>query len=385
MHIAFSVVRSITAGGGIEKYTAELGSRLVSRGHRVTVYSMANYGKEPRSHAGMRIVPCPTLPGKFGEKLCAGAVAAARLLTANGIDIAHQHSIAAGAFNWLCAPRRRPTVLQMHGIEWRRTKWGPFARKTVRALERVAVAQYRHVTAVSRTQCRILQERYGIRAVYIPTAADVVPRAECDLIHRDYGLQRGSYVLFASRLVPEKGAHILIDAFKMVRTDRQLVIAGDAPNEPEYVRSLKRQAEADPRIIFPGMVRGRRLQELFSNCCLYVQPSLIEGLSIALLEAMSYGNCCLVSDIDENREAIGCAGMTFLSESPADLADKIATALHSPSLTAELGQAARERVRLTYSWEHVTDLIEELYCSIISGRPFHPAGARVMIAASGVR
>lgn len=363
MNIAFSVVRSLSAVGGIETYTAELGARLTARGHNVTVFSMAHHGARPGAFGGMTVVPCAAFHGKFGEKLSAGAVAAARIARRH-FDIVHQHSIAAGAFNWL-AGFPRASVLQMHGIEWRRTKWGPMARAVVRSLERFAVSQYRYLTAVSRTQCRILQDCYGIRPVYIPTATDVRPPAGCDLIRSEYGLTPGSFILFASRLVPEKGANYLIEAFRNVRTDLRLVIAGDAPTEPAYVRSLKERAKGDPRVLFLGTVRGEKLCELFSNCRIYVQPSVIEGLSIALLEAMSYGRCCLVSDIDENREAIADAGVTFRSEDSADLAAQIKHLLSCPARIRETGEAARERVRREYSWDLVTSRMEEFYSGIL--------------------
>ena len=363
MNIAFSVVRSLREVGGIEKYTSELGARLVSRGHKVTVFSMARYGAEPHCYRGMNVVPCLALPGKFPEKLTAGMTAALRILTGRSFDIVHQHSIAAGASNWL-AGMPRASVLQMHGIEWRRTKWGPGARIAVRTLERFAIAQYRHWTAVSQTQCRILREEYGISPVYIPTATEVRPGVECDLIQSEYGLDRGSYVLFASRLVPEKGAHFLVDAFRSVKTDLRLVIAGDSPTEQEYIHSLKARATGDPRILFTGMLGGRKLEELFSNCYLYVQPSVVEGLSIALLEAMSYGNCCLVSDIEENREAVDCTGVAFRSEDPEDLASQLQALIGSPHRVRELGEAARMRVQAHYSWDLVTSRIEELYESM---------------------
>ena len=163
------------------------------------------------------------------EKLTAGAWAALRILVGRDFDIVHQHSIAAGAFNWL-AGWPGASLLQMHGTEWQRTKWGPLARWSVRKLEQIAIGQYRYFTAVSRAQCRGLRERYGIDPVYIPTATEIRPKLECDRIRKEYALERGSYILFVGRLVPEKGAHCLIEAYRAARTDLCLVIAGDAPN-----------------------------------------------------------------------------------------------------------------------------------------------------------
>ena len=380
MHIAFSTVRDLLAAGGIEKYTLELGSRLASRGHRVTVFSTAHYSAEQQQRLGMNVITCRSIASKFGEKAIASATAALKMLFDGDYDICHQHSIVAGAFNRLANfGSARSSVLQMHGVEWRRTKWRPAARAAVHAIERFSIHQHRHWTAVSRTQCRQLRAEYGIEALYIPTAATIHPTADCQLIHGEWGLQPGGYVLFASRLVPEKGAHLLIDAFQRLRTDLRLVIAGDSANDRAYVDSLHRRAAGDPRIVFTGTVGGRRLQELFSNCYLYVQPSVVEGLSLALLEAMSFGACCLVSDIDENREAIAETGETFESDNADDLRRKLSGLLANRGMVHELGQAARERVRQHYDWEHVTGQIEELYHSMLAADASALAGRRAKV------
>jgi glycosyltransferase involved in cell wall biosynthesis len=314
----------------------------------------------------MRIVACPQLGGKYSQKLIASAAAAARMAARTDCyDIVHQHSIAAGAFNWMAGLRNgHQSLLQMHGLEWRRTKWGFVARRLIRALEFSAIHQFRHWTAVSKIQCQNLKARYGIPVRYIPTASEVLPAVPGEIIQRKYGLTSGAYVLFLARLVPEKGAHLLIEAYRRLKTDQRLVIAGDAPAEARYINHLKRLAKDDPRILFTGRVQDRTLHELFSNCSIYVQPSIIEGLSIALLEAMSFGCCCLVSDIPENCEAIGGNGFTFKSSDVDSLKSQLRRALGERQLSEELGCGARERVRTCYSWELVTDQMEELYSSI---------------------
>lgn len=104
------------------------------------------------------------------------------------------------------------------------------------------------------------------------------------------------------RLVPEKGIHYLIEDFRNVNTERKLVIAGGASDTDDYVQQLKTVAEGDNRILFTGFVQGKNLEELYSNAYIYVPPSDMEGMPLSLLEAMSYGNYCLVSDIPECSE-----------------------------------------------------------------------------------
>jgi len=364
LKIAFLVVKSISKGGGIEKYTLELGSRLVDRGHEVTVYSMGHYGEVPRDFHGMRVVSIPCIKHSALEKISASASAAFSLLfSRDHYDVVHCHSVAAGAFAPVMRLRGIKCLLQMHGIEWQRNRWNAFGKNLLKLLERVSLAGNQAHTAVSNTQCDFFRENHRIDMRYIPTGAEIKPSHAAQEIQQ-MGLEPQRYVLFASRLVQEKGAQYLIPAFRQIETDLKLVIAGDAKGEEEYKKRLKALAGDDSRIIFPGFVEGRALQELFSNAAVYVQPSEIEGLSIALLEAMSYGNCCLVSDIPENREAIGEAGFTFKNKNIADLRDNLSALLDSPEMRESVSAKARERVQAEYNWDKIAADFEDMYLQL---------------------
>ena len=364
MKIAFLVVKNINRGGGIEKYTLELGSRLVARGHDVTVYSMKHYGNVPPMVNGMRIVPVPTIRHRALEKIVAGGTGAFKALALPNDTIMHFHATGPGLFAWMSRLRGRKCVLQLHGVDWQRSRWGGGLSLALKVIERAAIRQPHVRTTVSESQCRFFSERYGVDVVYIPTGSDIKPHVEAVEILK-WGLQPRRYVLFASRLVREKGAHYLIPAFRRLPTDYHLVVAGDAQGEEEYKKDLRELAGDDPRILFPGFVEGRPLEELFSNAAVYVQPSDVEGLSIALLEAMSYGLCCLVSDIPENLEALGGCGARFRNGDIDDLARQLGPLLTGPSASGALGEQARERVRKHYSWDLVTDRFEDLYRGLI--------------------
>ena len=348
-------------GGGIEKYTREVATRLVRRGHTVTVYSMKHHGPPLTNTEGIRIVYVPCFKHSSTEKITASAAAALmELFGRDKTDIVHLHSVAAGAFAYIPKLRGISTILQMHGVEWQRSRWSKFGQGTLKYLEKVSIRNASALTAVSKTQCDFYKREYGIQMSYIPTGADLKESPSALEILK-LGLQPNKYILFASRLVREKGAHYLISAFKKLDTDCLLVIAGDAKGEEPYKDELRALAENDPRILFPGFVHGRLLDELFSHARLYVQPSEIEGLSIALLEAMSYGNACLVSDIPENLEAIGETGFNFISKNVEDLTKQMQKALSDPKKLLDTGKLAQIRVRDSYSWDRITDQLEEIY------------------------
>jgi len=360
MRIAFSAVKNIVRGGGIEKYTSELGSRLVQRGHEVTVYATRHYGDVPNPYLGMRIIAVPSFARPCMEKLSCSAAAAVASTWEKKYDIVHFHSFAPGAFAWLPRLRGCKCVLQLHSLEWQRSRWGTAGSCIVRILEKLALAQSHAYTAVSQTQCAFYRTHRGIEMEYIPTAAEVKPTPEARRLY-ELGLEPGRYVLFAARLVPEKGAHYLVSAFRRLTTDMKLVIAGDIQGADDYKRKLRELARGDARILLPGFVEGRLMEELFSHCYLYVQPSEVEGLSLSILEAMSYGRCCLVSDIPENLEAVADTGFAFGNKNVDDLKDRLSWLLGRPETVAAVGPGAKERVRQHFCWESITDHIEQLY------------------------
>lgn len=365
MKIHFLLAKDILCGGGIEKYTREVGSRLVARGHSVTVYTTSSGHKKPARLNGMQLIWIPQFRPYWAEKPCGALFAALRSFAEPRPDILHLHSVAAGAtaafLNW----RGVPCIVQMHGVEWKRSRWGYAGRFALHALEKCAFQFGDTFTAVSQIECDDYQARYGVPVTYIPTAADVKPPAHPDRLTQ-LDIKPGQYILFASRLVPEKGAHYLIKAFRELKTDCALILAGAAPSESQYIVELRSLASGDPRIHFLGYVQGPLLDELFSNARIFVQPSEIEGLPISLLEAMATGNLCIASDIPENLEALGGAGLSFRSRDSEDLATRLRWALTNENQTTDLRRLAVKRVSQQFSWEAVTDSLEQLYSSAIN-------------------
>lgn len=364
MKIAFCVLKNLAFGGGIEKYTLEVGSRLARRGHDVRVYCMKHYGPVEERVEGMRVIGVGAIPIRSMEKLSASVSAAVRTVLDERCDIVHFHHMAAGWMAWLSRLRGQVCVLQSHGLAWRTSQWGKAGAACLRALERMALKQCDAFTGPSLVQNRYYDEQYGMEAVHIPCGADIkTPLAPNEIL--GLGLDRQSYVFYLGRLSPEKGVHHLISAFRTVSTDCQLVLAGPSCDE-EYQRHLQQLAGEDGRIRFLGLVGGTLREELLSNARIYVQPSDLEGLSIALLEAMSYANCCLVSDIPENLEAVADTGYCFSSGNPESLAHRLGYLLNHPEAASAIGVLARQRVEELYGWDGITTRLENFYRGLLA-------------------
>ncbi|MFH0809501.1 MAG: glycosyltransferase family 4 protein, partial [Pseudomonadota bacterium] len=367
VRIAYLAVKGFPLGGGIENLTEQIGVRLVERGHEVLVYSSSDHATHSGLYKGLRVKVLPAIKSRTFRKLSLVGLATADLLAKERVDIAHFHAVGPSVFSFLPRLAGVPTVVQVHGLEWMRDKWGLAGKAFFKLSDYSAVFFPNRTTVVSKVLKNYYETRFGREVVYIPTgAAKVDPRCPKRIL--DLGLKPREYILFAARLVEEKGAHYLIEAFRRLPTTLRLVVAGDAAHEETYKARLKRLAAADERILFPGFVHGELLAELFSNAYLFVLPSTIEGLPIALLEAMAYGNCCLASDIPENLEALGGHGCTFRNRDVSDLAAVLQRLITDGALVESKRDLARRHVLAEYSWDRVADEIEALYHSVLKRR-----------------
>jgi glycosyltransferase involved in cell wall biosynthesis len=173
------------------------------------------------------------------------------------------------------------------------------------------------------------------------------------------GLQSQNYILFVGMLRPDKGVNLLVEAYRDLETDIPLVIVGENPDDPAYVANLK--ARSDSRVKFLGYRYGEEARQLFANCLIYVQPSVMEGNSPALMSAMACGRCVVVNGIDQNRETIGDAGIAFQAGDVDDLRQNLEHLLSDPDRIQTLGSRARERITSVYNWERVVDQLEEVF------------------------
>ena len=258
------------------------------------------------------------------------------------------------------------TVATIHGLDWQRAKWGRFASMYLKLGERTAAKCADEVIVLSRGVQRYFKDTYDRETRFIPNGITPAKPVSSDTIAGKWGLEKDSYVLFLGRIVPEKGVHYLIDAFKRLNTDKKLVIAGGASDSAEYYESVKRAAAEDPRIILTGFTEGRELEELYSNAYVYVLPSDLEGMPMSLLEAMSYGNCCLTSDIAECADVLRdkdgmMHGITFRHGDVDDLTDKLDELFADTSKVQELKTSADSYIIGRYNWDKVVESTLDLY------------------------
>jgi glycosyltransferase involved in cell wall biosynthesis len=254
-----------------------------------------------------------------------------------------------------------PVVLNVDGLEHKRKKWGLLGRRYYLLAERLSTK----LPNVTVTDARVIQDyylaRYNAASTMIAYGAEVERRPDRQAV-RKWRVEPNRYVLYVSRLEPENNAHLVIEAFKKVRTAYRLLIVGDAPYAREYIDDLKARARGDRRISFTGFVFGQDYRALQQNAYCYVHATEVGGTHPALLEAMGYGNCVLTLSTPENVEVIGDAGIPYADES--DLIEKLQRVLRDGSLVQSYRNRAQTRVQKFYDWEHVVDQYEEVFAGI---------------------
>ena len=308
----------------------------------------------------MRVVRIPTVRSKHFETVLHSFLCTLHAVTAR-YDIVHFHALGPTLFVPIIRLSGGIAVASIQGLDWQRAKWGLIATAVLRICERTAIWFPQATIVVSRALEQYFRRVYGAATHYIPNG--VYPCvARRPIAIRRWGLESQKYVLFVGRLSPEKNCHLLIEAFSSIDRDVKLVFAGDGPAQDRYVERLK--ASASDRIHFLGYVAGEALQELLSNAAIFVLPSSIEGLSIALLEAMSYGNCVVTSDIQENKELVDGRGFTFANGNAPDLTRLLNSLLGDPRTRAATGARAKAWVHQEFSWVDVAARTERLYQSL---------------------
>jgi glycosyltransferase involved in cell wall biosynthesis len=351
--------------GGVERHVEEIGKRLAARGHSVTVYGRSPLSNEG-TYGGVRVRIMPSIPTKNLDT-ASNTLASTIHALFEGYDIIHYHAIGPSIFSWIPMMAGKTTIATIHAPDYRQVKWGLMARALLRLGERTAVRGTTAAVSVSKLMAERLMARYHRNVRYIPNGAEIIetpPFGEA----AGLGLESGGYILTVGRFIVERGFHKLLEAYGRVDTDLRLVIVGDARFEERYASGLKQLA--DGRVLFPGYICVNLLNELYAHCAFYVLPSTVEGLPISLIEAMSHSRPVLMSDIPENLEVAGGIAKTFRADDADDLARSMRSMIESgEGERAEMGRRGLERVMEEYTWDGVTDRIEQLYLEYAGGKP----------------
>lgn len=345
--------------GGFETCAEELSVRLSQRGHDVTVYSEnSGLDRKPLSdYKGVRLVQVPKMRGKAPNYASHSFISTLKASVSRA-DVLHFFGCDQVPFTLVARLAGKKVVLTVDGLEWERAGYPRLFRRYLRSFAELAMTFPNATVADSRLSQDWYSRRTGISPSYIPYGASLSSGVDPSILEK-YGLKQDGYVLFVGRLVFEKGAHTVIEAFGSVKTDLKLVVVGDTLDADEYSTRLKNTP--DKRILFLGFVHGKEFDTIRNGAYVYIHPSLFDGTSIALLGALGAGRAVISSDLEENRDVGGDAAIYFEKGNSKDLAEKLQRLLQSPGEVGERGASSISRAKELFDWDGITDSYEQIY------------------------
>lgn len=354
--------------GGIEIVVEQLSTRMVKLGHQVVCYNRKGHhvsgsefdGKTLSEYKGVKLKNAWTIDKK-GLAALTSSLCAAIKAALGQYDIVHFHAEGPCAMLWIPKLFGKRCIATIHGLDWQRAKWRGFSSKYIKFGEKIAVKYADEIIVLSEGVRRYFQDTYSRQTVFIPNGVTEPIVCKPQIIKEKYSLNKDSYFLFLGRLVPEKGILYLIEAFKQLRTDKKLVIAGGSSDTNKFLQELKLISMNDNRIIFTGFVQGKTLKELYSNAYVYVLPSDLEGMPLSLLEAMSYGNCCVVSDIAECAEVVEDKAVIFQKSNVGQLREILQDLCDHPNRVKWYKNTAYDFICQKYNWDDVVNKTLDLY------------------------
>lgn len=343
--------------GGVEVVVEELTTRLAERNVKVTAYNRRIKGRHsPMMYKGVRLVDVFTPNNKKLNAVVYSYLATIKAII-DRVDIVHYHALGPAASLWLAKLFGKKVVVTVHGLNYKTPKWRGFGAKYIKLGERLAMRYADEVVVLSRAIQQYYQAEYGRKCQFVPNGLSMPETTSDDMCLNRLGLRDRNYLLCVSRLVPGKGLETLVEAFKGVVTDAELVIAGDSEHVEDFKAALKASAFDDARIRFIGFVDKNDLGALYSNARLFVFPSEAEGMPMALLEAMWFNCPCLVSDIPENVEVLEGCGETF----PVGSMEALRLKLQESCNDWPPKDRTRDIVVASHDWEKVSDETLKIY------------------------
>lgn len=353
--------------GGVEVVVTNLAIRMAQK-NKVILYDHreGDKGLKTRIYKNILIKTVPTIHLK-GLAAVSSAFFASIFTAFSNCDVVHIHAEGPALFCWIPKLFHKRVVVTVHGLNWQSAKWrNNFGGKIIKLGERIAVRYADEIIVLNKTTQNYFKKAYSRETHFIPNGVSNPVRRKATEILKMWGIKENSYFLFLGRIIPGKGIEKLIEAYKKLDTKKKLVIAGGSSDSEDFFLKVKELAKDNSNIIFTGPVEGRVLDELYSNAFLYVLPSDSEGMPLTLLEAMSYGNCVLVSDIPECLDVIDEHGLSFTTNNVNDLYKKLEYALMHKNVVKELKSKSASFILRKYNWDKVVDQTIALYEELIS-------------------
>lgn len=350
MKIAMLGIRGVPARyGGLETCAEEVGARLAAAGHEVYCYCRTGSPDDDMTeYRGIRRINLPSLRSTVTDTYSHSLAAC--------VHVSFMRPDVVLAFNpaisTLCVIPKLAGLrvcLNPNGYDWRRPKWGPFARRFIYASAFLASKVCDKLIIDAKSVSDYYEQDFECDPVHIPNGANIEPEHTHPEILAQYGLEKDGYFLFLSRHVPDNSCELVIEAFEHLKTDKKLVMGGGNAEDSEYAASLRNTK--DSRILFPGGIYDPdHVKALHHGAYAVIHGNQPGGTSLGLLKALGYACCVLTLNTVDNAYVVQDSAITYRL-SAEDLTGKLKYLLDHPERVVELRKLALARCSEAYSWD----------------------------------
>lgn len=352
----FRTIPPRPGGAGSDKFAFELYPRITDKGHELIAYTRIypdDKESQPDYFGKIRIKAFKTVSRAGFDTLVHSFKATCDVIFHNTADYVHLHS---GANSIWAIPLRlfgKKVVVTQFAMDWKRDKW-PWYGKLFYLFSNYLTAYIPNKVVFDNVFTKeYFEKKYKKKFEFIPYGCEVpTPPNNFDILNK-IGVNSGEYFLFVGRFIPDKGIHLLVEAFEKLNTNKKLVLIGGSPNPDVYESKIK--STQDSRIIFPGYVYGEDTNVLMKNAYAYIQPSLIEGLSPVILTVMGLGTPLICSDIKENLFITKENALTFISGNSDSLLIKLNKSIEAPQEIKTHALNGQKDVNERFNWEKICD------------------------------
>jgi glycosyltransferase involved in cell wall biosynthesis len=352
---------------GFETAFSEIAPRLAQRGHSITVYCRAGAhspSNRPARYEGVELVYLPSPGGKNFSALTSTGLAVMNALTSREFDVWFFVNVGMGHHAAVARLSRRPVVMNVDGLDWRRGKWGPVARTYFYSAARMAVRSCTTLVTDAEAMRAFYREHFARDSEMIPYGARVEQSTRPDLL-TPLSIAPRDYYLIVSRFIPENSLEDMLSGFAKSSSRRRLVVVGDANYRDAFHYRLRVIAANDSRIAMLGHIADQaQLTELWCNAYAYLHGHSVGGTNPALLRAMGCGSCVIARDTVFNREVLGNAGVFF---NDAESVTRSIDALDGDGARADqLRRLGPARIEERYTWERVVGEYERVFQAAVT-------------------
>ncbi|MDC3198686.1 DUF1972 domain-containing protein [Flavobacteriaceae bacterium] len=345
---------------GYETLIKELSERLVARGCEVTVYCHRNlFNKKPALVKGIKLVYVPTIESKSLSQLIHSFLSMCHAVTSDA-DVIFAVNAANGPFGLISKIFRKPTAINVDGLEWLRPKWKGLGAKYFKIAARLSTILFDQIINDSDEMRKVYLNMFKKDSVVIAYGATVIKSEELSLI-KQWPITPKEYYLVVGRMIPDNNADIIVKGFLASNSTKKMVVVGDVFYRDNYADKLK--ALKDERLIFTGYVNDSDvLAALYHHSYMYVHGHEFGGTNPTMIKAMAYGCGILALNTVFNKEMLNndSYGIYFDKNQEA-VRRQINYADQHPYKIKQLRQKSQLGITDKYNWDCITDQYLEVF------------------------